>query len=83
MEKQAFCKDCKWWNDIDEPDAPRNEDSGECRRRSPLHVRGDFDKGLEAVCEEDGAWPFTGALDWCGEFEAKVSTSGVAWCPSP
>lgn len=68
------CKDCKWWNDNDNPNSPIEKHTGQCRRNSPIvcpEVWGEL--GVDDVATEDtGVWPFTDSFDWCGEFKSKI-----------
>jgi hypothetical protein len=44
---------------------------GECRHKAPCWS-GFVDK-------PKGRWPMVGALDWCGDFEAKKEATEQAW----
>lgn len=67
------CRNCKWWNDRDNPKSPLNEHTGQCRRLAPRHIFADVDRPvkIEPVDIDNAVWPFTNALDWCGEGVAK------------
>lgn len=58
---------------IDNPNALLDKHSGECRRNAPRRVLGDSNKDIEPVYSDDAVWPFTEALDWCGEFAEKIN----------
>ena len=55
------CKDCKFWG------VSRNDESAQCRVRSPVIARNDH-HGID----NEGIWPWTDHTDWCGEAQPRV-----------
>ena len=76
------CKDCKFWHfqekeDIKFPDLPTiTIFNGECRRKSPAFMAGQFTDELEWA---QGVWPDTTGDDWCGEFKPRENKDET--CP--
>lgn len=61
------CEGCKWW-------APthRGVDSwaiGECRRRAPVAFPRVRPEVSPDYVDRTAYWPYTRAVDWCGDFE--------------
>jgi hypothetical protein len=59
----VHCGECRYWERRSEAEGP----FGQCRRRAPAPHVGVRDADQQLITE----WPWTEALAWCAEGEAK------------
>lgn len=65
------CEKCRFWKALDNVEWHReggtdlSELTGQCRRRAPVYDG----FGNDEAESDNGVWPMTTPLDWCGEFQ--------------
>jgi len=74
------CKDCEWWDE--NAQVIEDVDFGLCRKNPPICLRAKVHCGANHSSENCGAWPITGAGDWCGEF-VRRGTDGESGMTPP